>query len=102
YDVSAFFERYIFRGNGTPLCLHDYLREVARSPFEVETVINDRENYGLTTLHWARNLDRHRDEVERRWGKAAYRVFQLYLWGCVDGFERDEIQAYRWVLRLKD
>jgi len=101
YDVSAFFERYIFRGNGTPLCLHDYLREVARSPFEVETVLNDRHNYGLTTLHWARNLDRARDEIERRWGKAAYRVFQLYLWGCVDGFERDEIQAYRWVLRLK-
>jgi cyclopropane-fatty-acyl-phospholipid synthase len=102
YDVSAFFERYIFRGNGTPLCLHDYLHQVARSPFEVETVINDRRNYGLTTLHWARNLDRHRDEIERRWGKAAYRVFQLYLWGCVDGFERDKIQAYRWVLRLND
>jgi cyclopropane-fatty-acyl-phospholipid synthase len=101
YDVSAFFERYIFRGNGTPLCLHDYLREVARSPFEVETVINDRHNYGLTTLHWARNLDAHRAEIEATWGKAAYRVFQLYLWGCVDGFERDQIQAYRWVLRLK-
>jgi cyclopropane-fatty-acyl-phospholipid synthase len=100
YDVSAFFERYIFRGNGSPLCLHDYLREVARSPFEVESVVNDRHNYQLTTLHWARNLDRNRDQIERRWGKAAYRVFQLYLWGCVDGFERDEIQAYRWVMRL--
>lgn len=101
YDVSAFFERYIFRGNGTPLCLHDYLAQVARSPFEVETVINDRHNYGLTTLHWARNLDAHRAQIEATWGTAAYRVFQLYLWGCVDGFERDEIQAYRWVLRLK-
>ena len=101
YDVSTFFERYIFRGNGTPLCLHDYLGEVARSPFEVESVFNDRENYGLTTLHWARNLDAHREQIEARWGKAAYRVFQLYLWGCVDGFERDMIQAYRWVLRYK-
>jgi cyclopropane-fatty-acyl-phospholipid synthase len=101
YDVSTFFERYVFRGNGTPLCLHDYLREVARSPFEIETVLNDRENYGLTTLHWARNLDQHREQIEARWGKAAYRVFQLYLWGCVDGFERDQIQAYRWVMRLR-
>lgn len=100
YDVSTFFERYVFRGNGTPLCLHDYLGAVARSPFEIETVLNDRENYRLTTLHWARNLDQHREQIEARWGKAAYRVFQLYLWGCVDGFERDEIQAYRWVMRL--
>ncbi|HEX2206834.1 MAG TPA: class I SAM-dependent methyltransferase [Longimicrobium sp.] len=101
YEVSTFFERYIFRGNGTPLCLHDYLGEVSRSPFEIETVLNDRENYGLTTMHWARNLDAHREQIEERWGKAAYRVFQLYLWGCVDGFERDTIQAYRWVMRLK-
>lgn len=102
HDVSAFFERYVFRGNGSPLCLHDYLGAVARSPFEVEAVHNDRRNYMLTTRHWALNLERHRDEIERRWGTQAYRVFQLYLWGCVDGFERDEIQAYRWVMRLKD
>jgi cyclopropane-fatty-acyl-phospholipid synthase len=100
HDVSAFFERYVFRGNGSPLCLHDYLAAVAGSPFEVEAVYNDRHNYGLTTRHWAQNLERHRVEIERRWGAATFRVFQLYLWGCVDGFERDEIQAYRWVMRL--
>src|SRR5688500_80865 len=71
YDVSAFFERYIFRGNGTPLCLHDYLREVARSPFEVEAVINDGHNYGLTTLHWARNVGGPREATEPRCGRSA-------------------------------
>lgn len=34
---------------GSPLCLHEYLAEVARSPFEVVEVINDRDNYRLTT-----------------------------------------------------
>ncbi|HEX6909716.1 MAG TPA: class I SAM-dependent methyltransferase [Longimicrobium sp.] len=102
HDVSAFFERYVFRGNGSPLCLHDYLAAVAGSPFEVEAVWNDRHNYMLTTRHWARNLEAHREQIEGRWGTQAYRVFQLYLWGCVDGFERDEIQAYRWVMRLKE
>jgi cyclopropane-fatty-acyl-phospholipid synthase len=99
YRVSAFFERHIFRGNGTPLCLHDYLTAVAQSPMEVETVINDRENYMLTTRAWAQNLDRHRETIEARWGAAQYRRFRVYLWGCVDGFRRDVIQAYRWVLR---
>lgn len=101
HDVSAFFERYVFRGNGSPLCLHDYLAAVAASPFEIEAVHNDRHNYMLTTRHWAQNLERSRERIEECWGTAAYRVFQLYLWGCADGFERDEIQAYRWVMRLK-
>ena len=100
YDVSAFFEKHIFRGNGTPVCIHDYLGEVARSAFSLVCVLDDTRNYEITTRRWAENLDRHRDEIERRWGKAQYRRFQVYLWGCVDGFRRDVVQAYRWVLEL--
>ena len=100
YDVSAFFERHIFPGNGSPVCIHDYLARVARSPFSLLAVHNDTHNYELTTRHWAQNLDAHRDEIERRFGQAQYRRFQVYLWGCVDGFRRDVVQAYRWVLEL--
>lgn len=98
HDVSAFLERHIYRGNGSLLCLHEYLTEVARSPFETEVLLNDRVNYGLTTRAWARNLDAARETIEARWGSAVYRLFRLYLWGCVDAFERDLTQAYRWVL----
>jgi hypothetical protein len=58
-----------------------------------------RVNYRLTTRCWAEQLDRNRDEVEQRWGRANYRRFQIYLWGCVDGFRRGELQAYRLVMR---
>jgi cyclopropane-fatty-acyl-phospholipid synthase len=101
HDLSSFFLRHVFPGNGSPLCLHDYLAAVAASPFELVEVHNDRENYLRTARHWAENLDRHRDEIVLRWGLAHYRTFQLYLWGCVDGFSRDVIQAYRWVLHLR-
>ncbi len=101
HDYSAFLLRHLFPGNGTTLCLHTYLEAVAASPFEVLRVHNDRENYRLTTLRWAQNLDAHRDEVVRRWGAEDFRTFQLYLWGCVDGFARDQVQAYRWVLQLR-
>ncbi|HEX8245487.1 MAG TPA: class I SAM-dependent methyltransferase [Longimicrobium sp.] len=100
YAVSAFFEKHIYRGNGTTVCLHDYLAHVARSPFAVTQVFNDTRNYELTVRHWARNLDAHRDEIVRRFGLTQYRRFQVYLWGCVDGFQRDVVQAYRWVLEL--
>ena len=98
-NVSSFFERYIYRGNGTPLHLPGYVDAVTRSPLQLLSVTDDRENYRLTTRCWAERLDGNRDEVERRWGRAQYRRFQLYLWGCVDGFRRDELQAYRLVLR---
>jgi cyclopropane-fatty-acyl-phospholipid synthase len=100
YAVSGFFEKHIYRGNGTTLCLHDYLAHVSRSPFSVDVVYNDTYNYELTSRHWAQNLDAHREEIERHFGTEQYRRFQIYLWGCVDGFRRDVVQAYRWVMEL--
>ena len=53
YDVTTFMEKYLFPGNGSPLCLHDYLTALSRSPMEVDVVLNDRRNYLLTTQRWA-------------------------------------------------
>jgi cyclopropane-fatty-acyl-phospholipid synthase len=66
----------------------------------VLAVHNDTHNYELTTRHWAERLDAHRELIEHRFGLQQYRRFQVYLWGCVDGFRRDVVQAYRWVLEL--
>lgn len=96
--VSTFFENHIFRGNGTPLSLKSYVAALSRSPLELEVVVNDRVNYEITTRHWAENLDAAREVIVSRWGARQYRLFRLYLWGCVDGFSRDVIQAYRMVL----
>ena len=100
YDLSSFLRRHIYPGNGSPMCLHDYLRAVAASPFSVEMVRDDRHNYALTARHWAERFDAARAEIERRWGMAQFRKFRLYLWGCYDGFMRDQVQAYRVVLGL--
>jgi cyclopropane-fatty-acyl-phospholipid synthase len=98
YKISDFLVRYIYPGNGSLLCLHEYLQAVAASAFEPELVVNDRVSYGLTTRHWAMNLDRRREEIEARWGRELYRLFRLYLWGCTDAFERGLTQAYHVVL----
>ncbi len=100
YDISSFLRKHIYPGNGSPMCLHDYLRAVAESPFQLEAVHDDRHSYALTTKHWAERLDAARVEVERRWGRTQYRKFRLYLWGCYDSFTRDDVQAYRVVLKL--
>lgn len=102
HPFSSFMHRYIFPGNATPVCLHEYLAAVARSPFEVVAVHNDRMNYARTCEAWARNLEGREREVVARWGEAWYRRFRLWLWGCVDVFERDRYGANRLVLRLRE
>jgi cyclopropane-fatty-acyl-phospholipid synthase len=99
HRVSTFMKRYIYPGRSTPLVLHKYLSAVARSPLEVLSVDDERHNYYLTCLAWARRLDANRDEVTSRWGEQLYRSFRLFLWGSAAGFDSHLVQAYRWVLR---
>jgi len=100
HRVSTFMSRYIYPGGSSPLLLHEYLRRVAHSPFELISVADDRHNYYLTCKAWAQRLDAARDEVTRRWGDALYRQFRLFLWGSAAGFNTGQVQAYRWVLKL--
>jgi cyclopropane-fatty-acyl-phospholipid synthase len=102
HNVSTFMSRYIYPGGSSPLLLHQYLREVARSPFELLSVEDDRHNYYLTCKRWAQRLDAARDDVARRWGDPLYRRFRLFLWGSAAGFDTGLVQAYRWVLRMPE
>jgi cyclopropane-fatty-acyl-phospholipid synthase len=100
HGQGTFMSKYVFEGNASLLCLHEYLTEVAKSSFEVTGVWNDRHNYYLTTKAWAERLDCNREVIENRWGKKLYRIFQLYLWGSAEGFHSGMIDAYRVVLCL--
>src|SRR5262245_60898305 len=100
FPCSSFVRSHVWPGNATPLQLTDYLGALAKTPFELLSVRNDRRNYLLTTKHWAENLDRHRDTIVARWGERLYRRFRLYLWGCVHSFSTDDVTAYRLLLQL--
>jgi len=100
HGISTFMKRYIYPGNSAPLLLHQYLRQVSRSPFELISVADDRHNYYLTCREWAKRLDERRDEIVARWGEPLYRRFRLFLWGSAAGFDTGLVQAYRWVLKM--
>jgi cyclopropane-fatty-acyl-phospholipid synthase len=102
FRVSTFMSRYVYPGGQSPLLLHDYLREVSRSPFELISIDDDRHNYALTCRRWAQKLDAKRDEIVARWGEPLYRRFRLFLWGSAAGFDTGLVQAYRWVLKLPE
>jgi cyclopropane-fatty-acyl-phospholipid synthase len=100
YEISSFLRKHIYPGNGSPMCLHDYLRAVAESPFQVEVVHDDRHSYALTAKAWAERFDAARDMIVERWGLAHFRKFRVYLWGTYNALKRDDVQAYRVVLQL--
>lgn len=96
---GTFMSKYVFEGNASLLCLHEFVAAVANSPFEIVGVWNDRHNYYLTTKEWAKRLDANRSIIEERWGSKLYKIFQLYLWGSAEGFHSGMIDAYRLVLQ---
>ncbi|RLK54371.1 class I SAM-dependent methyltransferase [Actinokineospora cianjurensis] len=100
HRVSTFMSRYIYPGVSSPLLLHDYLRHVAKSPFDLVSVDDERHNYYLTCKIWAEKLDANREHVIRTWGEPLYRHFRLFLWGSASGFHTGLVQAYRWALEL--
>lgn len=100
HGMPSFISKWVFQGNTSPLCLEKYLAEVARTPFEVVVIKNDRHNYFLSCKKWAENLEAKRDEVIARWGKHLYRRFVLYLWSAANSFENGSLSAHHMILQL--
>lgn len=100
YNFHSFIYKHIYPGNCSPMCLHDYLTRLAKTPFRLRGIWDDRHSYHLTARQWAQNLERNREAIVRSGGESLFRKFQVYLWGTADVFRRDIMQAYRLVLEL--
>ena len=100
HGMPSFISKWVFQGNTSPLCLEKYLAEVARTPFEVVVIKNDRHNYFLSCKKWAENLEARRDEVIVRWGRHLYRRFVLYLWSAANSFATGTLSAHHMILQL--
>jgi cyclopropane-fatty-acyl-phospholipid synthase len=98
YELSAFMVKYIYPGNHSFLVLHDFLDKLAKTPFSVLEIFNDRYSYFLTFQQWARNFDANRDFVVERFGEFNYRRFRLYLWGAAYEFLSRSLDCYRMVI----
>jgi len=102
YKFHSFIYRYIYPNNCSPMCLHDYATQLAKTRFQLKGIWDDRWNYYLTAKHWAQNFEKNRDKLVELEGEILFRQFQLYLWGTADVFKKDVMQAYRWVLQLPE
>ena len=76
--------------------LHDFLEQLARTPFHVPQIVSDRYSYFLTFQQWARNFDANRELVVARFGEFNYRRFRLYLWGLPTNSSAGASTATEW------
>jgi cyclopropane-fatty-acyl-phospholipid synthase len=100
FEASSFISRYIYQGNHSFFILHDFLTELAKTPFCVRGVYDDQHSYFLTFCHWAKNFEANRERITEKYGQFQYRRFHLYLWGSAHSFLTDILQCYRVVLEL--
>ncbi len=99
YNFHSFIYRHIYPNNCSPAALHEWMTELAKTPFQLLGVWDDRHSYYLTARQWSINLEANRASITERFGEELFRKFQIYLWGTADVFKRDVMQAYRWVIR---
>ena len=74
--------KYIFPGGELDHLGH-MVQSMEGTGFDVHDVEGWRDHYSLTCRHWSRRLEENRDEAVRQVGEERYRMWTLYLAGCV-------------------
>jgi cyclopropane-fatty-acyl-phospholipid synthase len=84
FTTDPWIERYIFPNSLIPSLAQ--VASAAEGCFVVEDVHNFGADYDRTLLAWSANVERHRDELEGRYGARFLRLWRYYLLSCAGAF----------------
>lgn len=82
--TDPWIERYIFPSSLIPSLAQ--IASAAEGRFVIEDVHNFGADYDRTLLAWNANVERHRDEIEDRYGARFLRMWRYYLLSCAGAF----------------
>lgn len=92
--AGEFIDRYVFpRGELPHLSL--VVQEMSRAGLEATDIESLRRHYALTCGEWARRLEQNCDQAMALAGDKRYRIWQIYLAGCVHGFGHGWMNIYQ-------
>lgn len=97
YPGDAWIKKYIFPGGMVP-SLREILHLCAEHGFYTLDVESLRRHYNKTLLHWDRNFNEHRKEIEKKMGLEFTRMWDLYLCGCAATFNNGVIDLHQILL----
>lgn len=96
---AEFMERYVFPHSELPH-VSLALKELCAAGLEPLDVENLRRHYALTISHWAERFEAAGERLRSIAGEKRYRIWRVYLAGCVYGFEHDWMQLHQ-ILAVK-
>ena len=82
--TDPWIDRYIFPNSLIPSLAQ--IASAAEGRFVVEDVHNFGPDYDRTLLAWNANVERHREEIEARYGGRFLRMWRFYLLSCAGAF----------------
>lgn len=94
---KQFRTRYIFP-DGELMPISEANLQAERAGFEVRDVENLREHYAQTIRLWLRNLRQQRSRALEIAGEPMYRLWELYLAGCIYHFDTAKININQTLL----
>jgi len=94
YGNGEFVEKYVFPHGELPH-IGLALKTMQEGGLEVLDLENLRRHYARTCELWVDNFEAKGDEIKRTAGDKRYRIWRVYLAGCVYAFNQDWISLYQ-------
>lgn len=94
FGGGQFISKYVFPDGELPH-ISLALQAMQQGGLEVLDVENLRRHYARTLECWSNNFEAHREDIQRVVPETVYRVWRLYLAGCAQAFERDDIAIFQ-------
>jgi cyclopropane-fatty-acyl-phospholipid synthase len=94
--TDPWIERYIFPNSLIPSLAQ--ITSAAEGRFVVEDVHNFGADYDRTLLAWNANVEKHREELEGRYGVRFLRMWRFYLLSCAGAFRARHNNLWQIVL----
>ena len=77
----------------------ELLNAATQAGFVLEEFRDDTHDYLITMSEWIKRLESHREDIEKKFDKPFYRLWELWMHGAKVAFEVESMSLFR--LRLK-
>jgi cyclopropane-fatty-acyl-phospholipid synthase len=94
YGGGEFIDRYVFP-HGELAHLSTVIRSMQEGGLEVRDVENLRRHYARTCAAWTENFEANAERIKRLTDPKRFRIWHVYLAGCVYAFNHDWISLYQ-------
>lgn len=97
-SVDRWTLKYVFPGGYLP-SIGELFAAAGEAGFIVERFSDDTPDYIHTMTEWIKNLESRRDDIEKKFGKPFYRLWELWMHGAKVAFEVKSMSLFRIHLR---